>query len=280
MFKFTKSASNKWTKIKSISNKLYENEYMANEKAKYLFEDVVFRTRHLDNDTKIDINQWTNYYNINEKTSFYGDREQLYGYLLNHNIAENQIINIKKFDKLNKEKQLYELLLSITCDNLSHGQYSHTGYMSINNENTIEHITKICKSINAKHADILQDEFVTNTTHSNGDTAIYIEKLMDKHNILQEELFYYMAKFNGPFNMGVFDHKEENIITNINQAKQILESRNYYIDYYNGIAMKNRFAKDENGRQWMHISKFDDRNSYSFYYCVIYLLNTKINYNK
>lgn len=190
------------------------------------------------------------------------------------NDTENQIINVKKFDSIHGEGKIYELLLKML-----YCKYKFYGKKSIYNEYTMERLNKVCLSItdnNINKAYILLNEFVENTTHKIGDNVVNITKLMDEYNISPEELFYYMIRQGSPFNMGAFDHKDNKIIKSVAMAKEVLEKNNYFVDYYNGIAIKNKFRQNPSEEQEIRIKKFDDRNLISFYHCIIQLLNDKL----
>jgi hypothetical protein len=188
---------------------------------------------------------------------------------------DQQIIDIHNFDHIHGKDSAYNILLEI-LDWKLRWDYNYGGYLSIYKSETIECISKICMKINPEKSGILLDTFMQNTKHTNADTLINITQLMDIFNILPEELLFQMIKSSEPYGIGVLDHKESKNITSVGMAKQLLDKCRY-IDYYNGIAIKNNFRKDYTESQVIDINKFDSRNgSGTFYYHIISILNNKL----
>lgn len=171
------------------------------------------------------------------------------------------------------------------------------GLDSILYDETLHVIESIAKNINQENYKQLYYEFINNSIHTNADTMIDITVLMNKYNIEGYELFYEMVKTSEPFNFGALDHDHKHAQQfTINDAKSIFvdyieqhkedddnvyKPNTIFIDYYNGIAVKNYFRLDNKIKQTINIKKYDDRNSYGkFYQCILRILNRKINKQK
>jgi hypothetical protein len=91
---------------------------------------------------------------------------------------------------------------------------------------------------------------------------------MNHYDISSAQLFTIMYNDSHPFGLGVLNHKPDKLTPY--DAQLILEKHKYYIDYHNGIAIKNSF------RQQINIQKYDDRNNVKFIYKLLKFMVTKL----
>jgi hypothetical protein len=169
----------------------------------------------------------------------------------------SHVYNMQSFDKMYSDNAFNTAIIKFIDLKLD-----AKGNASIRNNKTID-LIKECTNNNKLFTD-----FINNTTHSNNDTCVEIGKLMDLYNIESHELLYVM------YTMGYGNGKDS---FTLNDAKNVLEKNNYYVDYLNGRPIKNTFREGKGEEQNIRISTFDSRTKGgNFYRCIISLMKQKL----
>jgi hypothetical protein len=108
---------------------------------------------------------------------------------------------------------------------------------------------------------------------THGATIADIGKLAVKYKLISYEWYLHLAQNGQPFGYGSFNYNKNNLPKSIQDAKAVLERRDYFIDYDpNGIGMKQSFRGfydnpylNKDGTLDYHaelnIDKYDSRNS-------------------
>lgn len=292
--------------IKDVCNIFEVDE----DRSKILFNEFTNNTRHFNNDKLIDMTDIMNKYQIsgakllavmnnyvyycqkysncndnNKNTKINNMNAQNYikknryvdklGNITIKNtfrltINEKQIIDIDRYDTANGFGKFYKSFLWLLS------QYPiYLGEYSIRNNKTKEKIYNICNTINPQNAKTLYKTFVDSVDHLNYDNHLDITRLMNQYDIESHELFHKMYYSSKPLYLRVQDFKKSDI--NLEEAKQLLEQSQYYIDCYNGKTIKNYFRKSKSDKQIIDIKSFDDKTDIGcFYRCIIDILNKKM----
>jgi hypothetical protein len=197
-------------------------------------------------------------------------------------IIENKFDNSNIYDLTEYDKAYGPGSFHVALINSLDLVINLTGNESIRHEKTIDLIKnkalKVTKNNEALANKIMQD-LIEGSEHSCSDTFIEIGKVMDSYGIAGYELLFTMFRNNAPFGMGIVDFLLNDQTMDdftLNHAKIRVEEKPY-IDYLNGVSIKNCFRKKHGEKQNIHIHSFDSRTaSGRFYECILWLMQYKL----
>jgi hypothetical protein len=145
---------------------------------------------------------------------------------------------------------------------------------SIKNESIIDKYLNISNNKELIIKELNQNTFFENDIWN-------ITNLSRKYNITGKEVFFSFISNSNPFRMGNFDYTPEN--NNLDNIEKYWEEHsdktNVYVDYYNGIGVKNSFPVDIYKSHFtLNIRRYNDRNSFNNngYFKILDILNQKI----
>lgn len=161
-------------------------------------------------------------------------------------------------------------------------RHNATGDESIRHQKTADTIKKIANELSENNLELekkLYTDFINLSTHESSDSVVKVGKLMDLYEISSEELLYVMFKYNRPFGMGFIPFAENidkaNTFT-LDDARGVLKSQDYYVDYLLGKPIKNSFRKNKGEKQQIYVKKYNDRTADGhFYKCFMMLMAYK-----
>jgi len=150
-------------------------------------------------------------------------------------------------------------------------------YRSVNSTN---YINKYFEN-NNKNEEIIKKEIYENTFFDRCFEVWNITNLARKYQITGKEVFTAFVKNNQPFGMGYFDNfPERNKLEEIEKYwEQSIDKGYVYVDYYNGIGVKNTFPVNIFENNFiLNIRRYNDRNSFenNGFWKVLNILNDKI----
>ena len=196
----------------------------------------------------------------------------LFNYYIPHKVnlklpAKYVTKNIMKFEEIGEEMKndyVKELLSS----------YAYRA------SKTTNYIKKYFEN-NNKNEEIIKREIYKNTFFDRCFDVWNITNLARKYQITGKEVFTEFVKNSQPFGMGYFDNNQEkNKIEEIEKYWSQWMDRGYvYVDYYNGIGVKNSFPVDIFENNFiLNIRRYNDRNSFenNGFWKVLDILNEKI----
>ena len=134
---------------------------------------------------------------------------------------------------------------------------------------------------NTKNEEIIKKDIMNNTFFDRCFEEWNITNLARKYQITGKEVFTAFVKNNKPFGMGNFDNQlEKNKFEEIERYwNQRIDKGYVYVDYYNGIGVKNAFPVYIFESNFiLNIRRYNDRNSFenNVFWKVLDILNDKI----
>jgi len=154
--------------------------------------------------------------------------------------------------------------------------------LSIYKNDSIKIESIIDKYLNiSNNKELIIKEINENTFFENGNEIWNITNLSRKYNITGKDVFISFIINSNPFRMGNFDYTSEN--NNLDKIEKYWDEHcdktNVYVDYYNGIGVKNSFPVDIYKSHFtLNIRRYNDRNTVdnNGYNKILDILNQKI----